>query len=285
MPKIKVDALTEYRLTTFRTGTGLRLTSPEMASEFVARRGFVYFWPIKGIDLPSMWVAVAGDRPVPNEHDDPGHVTWGWKDNALGKDLWYYAKVLRRKATMISLDMTPNFYALSDNYGSPEEDHLPAYETGRMPLAAKLVYEALLAEGPLHTIELRRAARLTSNASSTEFARALELLQADFKVMPIGVAEAGAWRYAHIYDIPARFLPDLPDRARQIPEAEARQAICAAYFKSVGAAQLRDVQRLFGWVPAITRRCLNRLLERQVVTGCTHPDRPGEWFSLPDLCE
>ena len=31
------------------------------ARNFVDERGFVFFWPIPGIDLPSLWGAIAGD--------------------------------------------------------------------------------------------------------------------------------------------------------------------------------------------------------------------------------
>ena len=67
--------------------------------------------------LPSLWAGVAGDRPVANKHDDPGHITWRWKDSILGQRKWYYAKVLRRKATMISLKVAPYFYSLTENFG------------------------------------------------------------------------------------------------------------------------------------------------------------------------
>ena len=76
---------------------------------------------------------------------------------------------------MISLDVAPYFYALSENYGSPEEDYLLAYEEGRLTQAAKQVYEAILQEGALNTIDLRRAAKL-GNAKESEFNRALEYL-------------------------------------------------------------------------------------------------------------
>jgi hypothetical protein len=54
---------------------GLRLSDVEQAINFVNERGFVYFWPIKGIVLPTLWVATAGERPVPNDHDDSGQIT------------------------------------------------------------------------------------------------------------------------------------------------------------------------------------------------------------------
>ena len=75
------DIIKQYRTQTFRTTNEQRITTKEQAIKFVNDRGFVYFWPIKGVVLPSLWVAVAGDRPVANAHDDPGHVTWRWKDS------------------------------------------------------------------------------------------------------------------------------------------------------------------------------------------------------------
>ncbi len=106
---INTAQLKAYRAATFGLSRQKRLTSPSQAVKYVNERGFVYFWPVKGIDLPSLWTAVAGDRPVADAHDDPGHVTWGWKDNALPKRVWYYAKVLRRRATIISLETAPYF--------------------------------------------------------------------------------------------------------------------------------------------------------------------------------
>ncbi|HET6597692.1 MAG TPA: crosslink repair DNA glycosylase YcaQ family protein [Anaerolineales bacterium] len=282
MPTLDLKTLTKHRAKTYRLSPFSRLRSPKAAREYVNQRGFIYFWPIKGIDLPSLWTAVAGNRVVADKHDDPGHITWGWKDNALGKKVWYYAKILRRKATMISLDVAPYFYALSENYGSPEEDYLLAYEEGRLSQAAKQVYEALLNEGALHTIDLRSAAKLT-NAKESEFNKALEVLQADFKILPMGVAKAGAWKYAFIYEIVSRHYPDLPEKARYINEAEARRKLVELYFESVGAAQERDVQKLFGWQSELTKRAVAGLIEKGKLVQVDHPTQKGSWVALNKL--
>src|SRR5512135_880040 len=102
--EIPREALDDYRARTYHLPPAARIQTPDQALEWVRERGFVYFWPIKGIDLPSLWVGVAGDRAVADAHDDPGHVTWGWKDSALGKRRWYYSKLLRKKATIVSLE-------------------------------------------------------------------------------------------------------------------------------------------------------------------------------------
>ena len=282
MPTLDLKKLNKHRAKTYRLSPFSRVRTPRGALDYINQRGFIYFWPIKGIEMPSLWTAVAGSRVVADKHDDPGHITWGWKDNALGKKKWYYAKILRRKATMISLDVAPYFYALSENYGSPEEDYLLAYEEGRLTQAAKQVYEALLTEGAMHTIDLRSAAKLT-NAKESEFNKALEVLQSDFKVLPVGVAKAGAWKYAFIYEIVSRHYPDLPEKARFISEAEARRKLIELYFASVGAAQERDVQKLFGWQKDLIARTLSSLVEKRKLVELEHPAQKGEWLAIPGL--
>ncbi len=279
---ITLEALRSFRAETFRLRR--RIARREDAIAFVAERGFVYFWPIKEVVLPSLWVAVAGDRPVADEHDDPGHITWGWKDELLGKRVWYYAKVLRRRATIISLEIAPYFYALSENYGEPEKDYLLQYEEGRLTFEAKTIYETLLNEGPLDTISLRKLAHMTSKASDSPFNRALEFLQADFKILPVGVAEAGAWNYAFIYECVHRHYPDLPERARPIRQAQARRKLAELYLRSVGAARSRDLALLFGWPPREVAAALDALAhDGIIVPGVTVEGQGGEWVALAEL--
>ena len=282
MPILDLKKLQAHRTRTFNLPPQKPLATPAQARRFVEVRGFTYFWPIRGIDLPSLWTAVAGDRPVADKHNDPAHVTWGWKDGALDKKCWYYGKILRRKATMILLEVAPYFYALSENYGSPEEDYLIAYREGRLPQPAKQIYETLLDNGALNTIDLRRLAKL-ANAKESEFNKALEQLQADFKILPVGVAQAGAWRYSHVYEIVTRHFPDLPQQARAISESQARMKLLELYFASVGAAQLRDVTKLFGWKKELAERVVNKMTERGGIVAVDHPRREETWLALKRL--
>lgn len=281
---ISLEAVRDYQALTFRTLPGQRLHTPAQAVDFVRQRGFIFFWPITGVRLPSLWAAVAGDRPVADAHDDPGHVTWGWKDASLGKRQWYYAKVLRKKATIIDLDIAPYFYALSENYGSPEDDYLTLYEQGRLTQEARLVYEALLAESPLDTIALRRATHMTSSTSDSRFNRALMDLQADFKILPVGVTQSGAWHYAFAYDITARHFPELPDQAHSIRTSTARNKLAELYFRSLGAAPLAGLSKLFGWPMERASRTVDNLVESGILRrGLLAEGHPGEWVALTDL--
>jgi hypothetical protein len=275
MTIIPPDAVQAYQARTYRLLPGTRLTSPDQAVEYVNERGFIFFWPITGITLPSLWSAVAGDRPVADAHDDPGHVSWSWKDSLLGSRRWYYAKVLRKKATIIANWLVPHFYALSENYGSPEEDYLTLYEQGRLTQEAKALYEVLLDEGPQDTVALRRRVRMTSRESDSRFNKAITDLQTGFKIMPTGVARVGGWNYAFIYDIVPRHLPDLPEQAHHIRETTARQTLAETYLRSVGAAQMRDLTRLFGWTAKEAEAALTGV--DTVITQMEIEGKPGPW--------
>jgi hypothetical protein len=279
-----LDRIKEYRSLMFGYYPGSGVKSKEEAIHFVNQRGFIYFWPINGITMPSLWGAVSGDRPVPNEHDDPGHISWDWKDSLLGKHVWYYAKILRKKATILSMSVAPYFYALTENYGTPEEDYLTQYEQGRLTQEARVVYEALLDQSPLDTITLRKAAHLTSHESESRFNRALTDLQADFKIMPVGVVDAGSWHYAFAYDIVSRHEPSLLEQSRYIGEIDARCKILELYFLSVGAAQYRDVVKLFGWKPVEIDQAVARLEGKSLIKHNQAIDEmPGDWIVLSQI--
>lgn len=286
MTSLSYERILEYRSDTFRLTPHLRLRTREQAISYVNERKFVYFWPIKDITMPSLWTAVAGDRPVADEHNDSGHVTWGWKDELLPARKWYYAKVLRKKATIISLDVAPAFYALSENYGEPELDYLDQYKAGQLTHDAKTVYEVLLQNGPMDTPELRRQARMTARTSDSPFNRAIEFLQADFKVLPVGVAEVGRWKYAFIYECVHRWYPDLPERARPIRQADARVKLVEKYLKSVGAAQARQVDLLFGWGKAETRAAIDAIIGAGFAQRDVRVEGHGDdWLAMSELLE
>jgi hypothetical protein len=284
MTRLFRDQLETYRARTFRLSPGLRLDTLTAALQFVNERGFIHFWPIKGVDLPSLWTAVAGPRPVADQHDDPGHVTWGWKDDMLDKRQWYYAKLLRGKATIVALDVVPYFYALSENYGDPEHDYLQQYEDGLLSQPARVIYEAILHKGPLDTVNLRRKIHMTSKSSNSPFERGLVELQRDLKILPVGVARTGAWRYSFIYELVHRYYPNLPGQARAITRKAARQKLVRLFLDSVGAATASDVRRLFRWKPKEVDRTLDALVETgQLRAGCTLEGRAGEHFVVAQL--
>lgn len=277
------EQINHYRREIFRINCPIY--SLEEAIKFVNERGFVFFWPIKNLLLPSLWVAVAGDRPVPNAHDDPAHITWQWKDAMLSKKVWYYAKILRKKATLISLELAPYFYALTENYGDIENDHLIQYYRGKITQEAKAVYEAILHHGALDTLRLRKEANLSSPRNDARFNRALTDLQADFKILPVGVAEVGPWRYAFIYDLTARQFPSIIEKARWLSDEKAYATILLAYLTSVGAATFQHIHKVFLWDRFWIIKTLKLLSDQKQIVIEKLVGDDEEWYCIPQIID
>ena len=264
-----LDDVTVQREHNYRRTPERRVQTLEEARAFVEEVGFCHFWPIKNIETPNLFHAIAGRvRSVPMEHDDPDiSKCWGWKDQSLDKKWWYYGKFLRRRATMVSLEMMPHFYALSENYGSLD-DYLMEYEDGRMTAEAKAIYEAILENGPLDTVRLRRESRMSAESAKSRFDRALVELQVGLKVLPIGVAEAGAWNYAFVYELFQRWFPDIPEQARPIGRAEARRVLVSRYIDNVVLVDRKMIAKVFHvlkWTPKELDHTIAALLEEGVV--------------------
>ncbi len=240
----------------------LRVRSVPEARRFVRQVGFCLFWPTEGVEMPNLLQAIAGNgRPLTAGYDDPAiGRSWNWKDEALDQRWWYYGKLLRRRATLVSLELLPSFYALSENYGDAR-DYLVEYEEGRLSAEAKAVYEALLENGPLDAVRLRKESRLAATQAKARFDRALVELQGDLKVLPVGVADAGAWHYAFIYELVERWYPDLPAQARPISTREARSRIVKQYLENLIVAQRRTISQGLGWRPVDVDRTLTALME------------------------
>jgi hypothetical protein len=231
----------------YRRMPNLRCKNAGDIREFVNDAGVCLLLPVQGMEMPNVYQAVAGfEKDTTPKHDDPTiSLTWGTKDDALDKRWWYYGKLLRGKATLVSLELFPAFYALSENFGS-EDDYLLEYEAGTLSNDAKRIYEALLKEGKLHAIQLKRAAGMYGDDNKTRFDRALTELQTGLKVMPVGVAQAGAWRYAFIYEIVSRWLPDECAKAQALGRAQAREIILARHLRNVIEATPQELKKTFG---------------------------------------
>jgi hypothetical protein len=281
---VQSDRLLKYRSTTFRLNRQLHLKNERGAVRFINDRGFVLFWPGRNILLPSIWSATAGDRAVPDNHDDPGHITWRWKDNLLGKKRCYYGRIIRKRNTFISLAVLPYFYTLSPNYGDAENDYLIQYEQGLLPVEAKMIYKAILSKGAMDTLALKRAAHLSSPTNESRFNRSLDILQRDFRILPIGIAEAGSWRYAFIYEAVHRHFPELITQSHNISENEARKNLILIYLKTVGACSYNDLQRLFRWEVNQTKQMIENLIKTNlIILGKSDDGDQTSWIIHPDF--
>ena len=159
-------------------------------------------------------------------------------------------------STVLLLDFSKNLGDI--------RDYLTEYEDGKLTAETKAVYEAILENGPLDTVRLRREARMSAESAKSRFDRALVELQVGLKVLPIGVARTGAWNYAFTYELFQRWFPEVPEQAHAIKRSEARRVLVRRYLDNVVAADRNMVAKVFHvlkWTPKELERTIAALIE------------------------
>jgi hypothetical protein len=263
----------------------LRLRSSQQALEFINQVGFCFLFPARTVEMPTLWEAICGEtRPLPVAHDDVelGYA-WNWKDELPSRGLVYYGKLVQKKPTLISLDLLPHFYALSENYGDIE-DYLLEYQDGKLSEEARRVYEALLKHGALPTSHLRRRAGLDGKGNAPRFDRAIRELQLGLKIVKTGISDANAWGYCYVYDVLLRRWPDLARRAGAIPSQEALRVLLLTYLRNAGVTTLADVARLMGWdLPRLTALGAQWAARGELRDGVHVEGWPGDYLAWPGI--
>jgi len=274
-----------WRDVRYRRRRSLRLRSSQQALQFVNDVGFCFLFPARALELPTLWEAICGEsRPLPAQHDDVelGYA-WHWKDELPSRGLVYYGKLLNKKPTLISLDLLPHFYALSENYGDIE-DYLLEYQDGKLSEEARRVYEALLQHGAQPTSHLRRKAGLDGKGNAPRFDRAIRELQLGFKIVKTGISDANAWGYCYVYDVMLRRWPDLARHAGAISSQEAMRVLLLAYLHNVGATTLPDVAHLMGWdLPRLVNLCERWASQGDLLATVRVRDWEGEYLAWPEI--
>ncbi|MEA3407900.1 MAG: hypothetical protein U9R48_07460 [Chloroflexota bacterium] len=265
--KITLAEIDHIRDLRYHRTSARRVHTEQEALNYVNEIGFCFLFGEQGVEMPTLWAAVCGEeRPVPRHRYDPDKSrTWKWKDTLPSKGAIHYGKVLRRKPTLVSLEMLPHFYALSPNYGDLY-DYIDQYESGHLSVEAKQIYEALLEGGVLSTTKLRRAAGLSgSDANARRFDRGIAELQMELKIAKVGISRANRWRYAYVYDLFPRQFPEVVEAAREISTDEARETLLTRYLHNVVAQPEGATRRIFHWHEADWERALTRLAERGII--------------------
>lgn len=279
------EQVESWRDVRYHRRRNLRLRSRQQALQFINEVGFCFLFPVKTVEMPSLWEAICGEtRPLPMAHDDVelGHA-WNWKDELPSRGLIFYGKLVHRKPTLISLDLLPHFYALSENYGDIE-DYLLEYQDGKLSEEAKRVYEALLQHGSLPTSHLRRRAGLDGKGNAPRFDRAIRELQLGLKIVKTGISDANAWGYCYVYDVLLRRWPDLARRAGAIPSQEAMRVLLLTYLQNVGVTTLADVVRLFGWdLSRSATLCGQWAAQGDLLSAVRVEGWAGEYLAWPEI--
>jgi hypothetical protein len=270
--RVNETRLEKLRDQIYRRTRPRRVRTLQDAARFIDDVGFcLLFASTQNIELPSLFEAVKGRRDVHIEDwDADSDRLWVWKNDLPAAKRAYYGKALASgKPVFISLKMLPYLYAMRAPRDVNEE-----YRHGRTSLQAKRVYDVLRERGPTPAIELKRAAGFERKDGTRRFHQGLDELQRAMVVMPVGaVVESGAWA-SQIFGLTARWFTSEIERSERVDLYEARRQVIAKYIKTVVAAKVATIMRLFSMPRADVGAAADELIAKRILK------KNGEWLVL-----
>ncbi len=233
----------KLRVSLYRVTPTQRVRTMNAAARFIKRVGFCWlFAPAPGTpELPSLFEAVKGRRGVHIfDWDEDSDRVWVWKNDLPAAHRAYYGKALLGRPSFISLELLPYLIA-----SSGEENFAQQYRHGGISYDAKKIYDALEQLGPRPTMALRRAAGIEGKDANTRYHRALDELQRELYILPVGATrETGNW-HSQIFELTARWFPEQAEAAHRIDAHEAWRTLATRYLKTVVVAKPAVLTRLF----------------------------------------
>jgi hypothetical protein len=221
-----------------------RVKTAADAVRFIDAAGFCVLFPVKNVPLPSLYYAAG--RRMPICWDKTSQKILGWKDELPRRRRAFYAKYFKGRGTFISLKFLPHFLAMRESAAEPDAA-AEFYAAGRITDGARHIWEALADEGPLATLELRRACEMEGTAGNTRFKRAMLELQCLLIVTHFGVAqETAAWK-SNRFELVSRAFPKQFRQAHKTAPSAARAALARKYRAIYPQVAVMQVARLFGW--------------------------------------
>jgi len=237
----------KYQCSLWRVGRGQRLKTPEQTADFLDEVGMCLLFACRDIPLPKIYDCAADDADW-----------WAWKDLLQQGRQAYNGRLVRRKATLVSMKLLPAFYAAYLTAGG-HAMHEEEYYWGKLGELANRIAQYLERHGPTPVDVLRRAIVSPGKEHTRRFHSALFELQSKFKIVSVGL-EDKSWGI-RVLDLFVNWVPSKVERrAENMSRDEAIQRISAAFLHTAGAVPEATLHRTFGWSCAETTRLVDSLV-------------------------
>ncbi|MBI4832394.1 MAG: winged helix DNA-binding domain-containing protein, partial [Candidatus Lindowbacteria bacterium] len=242
----KKDVL-NYRRHTWvgRHGKGLRTLG--QAADFVDEVGMCLLFACEEIPLPKMYSMAADEANW-----------WSWKDLLQQEKRAYNGRLVRRKATLVSMKLLPSFFALyltGGGHAMYEEE----YYWGKLGWLANEAAKYLDRQGPTPVDALRQALVAPGKENTRRFHAALFELQSKFKIVTVGL-EDRSWGVRKL-DLFMNWLPKRIERAAEnMTREEALQRVAGSFVETAGAVTEKTLPKMFGWSDMETTAAIDSLV-------------------------
>jgi hypothetical protein len=227
-----------------------------------------------------LWEAVAGRAnprwPRRSHHDAGIGLTWELKDTLPAARRVYYGKLLKGRPLLVALDVFPAFYALVRGR-QRARDYRAEYGAGRLSLTARRIMDAMTAEHPQYTRDLRGNAFMLEPAKTREFERAMAELQQGLWL--VKTEERYEPTFSYRWDLVEAWLPDAVAEGRRLGRAAAIERLVERYLRGALFASERQLTRLLGVRHDEVTRSVGRLARAGVaLADAVVEGWPGRWI-------
>jgi hypothetical protein len=250
MPKIlNQKDIDEYRRIKWHLKLALRITSELQAIKFINNVGMSLLFACQDIPLPKMAQSAQSD-----EWD-----WWEWKDTLQAKKKWYNSRVVKKKATLLSMELLPCFLSLYYKSGGCEV-YDEEYYYGKLTEPAYRIADYLFTHGPTSVDDLRKALASPGKKGTRRFHDAIKELQTKFKIAVCGL-EDKHWG-VRVLGLFSQWAPkDILKQAESMKPEIARQQILQTFISTSALTTEKEIIRLFGWSPESVHESLQYLIE------------------------
>lgn len=272
-------ALERLRDRRFRRTPALRVRGERSALAFVEDVGVCSTFARVPEGVACLWEAVVGRRdprwPRRSHHDAGIGLTWDLKDTLPAKKRVYYGKVLKGRPVLVALDLVPVFYALVRGR-QRARDYRGEYAAGHMTVTAKRIMDALVAEHPQYTRDLRADTFMLEPAKTREFERAMAELQQGLWI--VKTEERYEPTFSYRWDLLEAWLPEAAAEGRRLRREAAAERVVERYLGGAVYSSERLLARLFGLRRQELAAALGRLARaKRVIAGCEVSGWRGRW--------
>lgn len=279
---VRLDApsLAQARDRRFRRLPALRVKSERSALAFVDDVGFCSTFYRFREGVPCLWEAVAGRAnprwPRRSHHDAGIGLTWELKDVLPARRRVYYGKLLRGHPLLVALDLFPAFYALVRGR-QRARDYRAEYDAGRLSQTARRLMDALIAEHPQYTRELRASCFMLGPSKTRELERAMAELQQGLWI--VKSEERYEPTFSYRWDLLESWLPAAVTAGRKMSRAAAIDRLVDRYVAAAIYTSEPCLRRLFGLRKDEVRGSVERLVRRgELIDDQSIETWTGRWL-------
>lgn len=264
----------------FRRLPALRVKGERTALAFVDDIGFCSTFYRFREGVPCLWEAVAGRAnprwPRRSHHDAGIGLTWELKDVLPARRRVYYGKLLRGHPLLVALDLFPAFYALVRGR-QRARDYRAEYDAGRLSHTARRLMDALIAEHPQYTRELRANCFMLEASKTRECERAMAELQQGLWI--VKSEERYEPTFSYRWELLESWLPAAVAAGRKMSRAAAIDRLVDRYAAAAIYTSEPCLRRLFGLGKDDVRASVERLVRRGTLIDDQSIDTwTGRWI-------